>query len=442
MLDDFARLHRSARRRSAGSRQTPILLMPVRWRRVSRRTIARRAAPMHSSGCASIPDDCWIDTFEPTLTETEVAQRADLLDAIWQAAGSKIRSAARGAGSSASHGSGRAAWIVDAVPAAQSPQKPTKARRTDVILTIATDAPLHRAAEKTATAAFWRQVWLRRRRRRREHAAAPRLSKRPSARRAPTKSSQRYRRANLRAAAAAGRRRGTDISTASPSSYSPAVDTKQRSPGRARRRRRCCPTVSCSSATSGNQAPGGRGRQAGPIAAARRARSVGAEGGAAPARRARQPHRARRDEMDVPTSIAPSKSAWRCASTLDRAQARAASIACWSIGLRVSADERREGRARNAAPRIMHCGRSGSQPRPARARRPTTPRRSARVTGAPTTPDAELRRSQERRCSRTTTDWLDKRDGQWLAECLGVDAGPCSNTSHHAGGPTSSTRAP
>ncbi len=54
--------------------------------------------------------------------------------------------------------------------------------------------------------------------------------------------------------------------------------------------------------------------------------------------------------------------------------------------------------------------------------RPTTRRRAAPPTRARTMPmRASTSSSRTRRASTETDDWLDKRDGQWLAEALGLD---------------------
>ena len=110
------------------------------------------------------PDDCWIDSFDPALTETEVADAKAYWTPSGRPAASRIRSAAHGAVLAASHGSGRAAWIVQQFTAGQ-PAPPSRPRPSaqDVILTIPTETPLP-AAEEAAALAFWRGSVARRRR--------------------------------------------------------------------------------------------------------------------------------------------------------------------------------------------------------------------------------------------------------------------------------------
>lgn len=129
---------------------TPILLMPVRLETRFKGT---------QLWVRVFPDDCWLDSFDPALTENEVANAKAYWAAMWQAGG--IGDQERGAwrGLAASHGSGRASWIVQQFPPANVAAKPAKPRPEDVILTIATETPLT-PAEEVATKTFWRDAWL------------------------------------------------------------------------------------------------------------------------------------------------------------------------------------------------------------------------------------------------------------------------------------------
>ena len=127
--------------------QIPILLFPVRLEtRFKDRQLWVRI----------YPDSCSIDSFEATLSETEAANAKLYWTGMWEAGG--IEDQERGAwrGLVASHGSGRAEWIV----ANYKPlnEKPVKAQPDDVILTIPTEMPLG-DAESAAARAFWVDVW-------------------------------------------------------------------------------------------------------------------------------------------------------------------------------------------------------------------------------------------------------------------------------------------
>jgi hypothetical protein len=139
---------------------TPILLLPVRLEtRFKDVTAPGSPAPVHELWVRIYPDDCWIDGFDPVLTEAEVADARSYWVAIWGAGG--VETQERGAWRvlAAAHGSGRASWIVQAYQPVNLAQKPSKPRPEDVVLTIPVDAALP-SGEAAAAAAFWRDAWL------------------------------------------------------------------------------------------------------------------------------------------------------------------------------------------------------------------------------------------------------------------------------------------
>ena len=105
------------------------------------------------------PDDCWIDTFEPTLSATELANAQRYWRGIWRAGGIEADERAAWRGLVAAHGSGRAGWIVDNYAPSNPADRPVKAAATDVVLVVATQTPLS-AAETAAVDAYWQAVWL------------------------------------------------------------------------------------------------------------------------------------------------------------------------------------------------------------------------------------------------------------------------------------------
>jgi hypothetical protein len=129
---------------------TPILLLPVRletrfkgnelWVRI-------------------FPDDCWIDTFDPILTEAEVEAAKTYWTSIWSGGGLEDQERAAWAALATSFGSGRAGWILEQYIPVNLAAKPSKPRAEDVVLTIASETPLA-TAEQAPAAAFWRAAWL------------------------------------------------------------------------------------------------------------------------------------------------------------------------------------------------------------------------------------------------------------------------------------------
>jgi hypothetical protein len=104
------------------------------------------------------PDDCSIDTFEESLSDVEVANARRFWQEWWRAGG--VEDDERGAwrGLVGSHGSGRAAWIVQQYVPENADDAPEKAERTHVVLVVSTETPLN-AAEAAAAATFWEEVW-------------------------------------------------------------------------------------------------------------------------------------------------------------------------------------------------------------------------------------------------------------------------------------------
>lgn len=138
----------------------PILMMPVRLEtRFKTSQQVPGAAAVDQLWVRVYPDDCWVDSFDPALTTTELANASAYWTSMWQAGG--IEDQQRGAWRTlaSAHGSGRAAWIVQRYRPTNIAAQPTKAAAHDVILTIVADAAFA-AAEATALAAFWRSTWL------------------------------------------------------------------------------------------------------------------------------------------------------------------------------------------------------------------------------------------------------------------------------------------
>jgi hypothetical protein len=134
----------------------PTLLFPVR--------LETRFAGAGQNGGAQLwvrvyPDDCLIDTFEPTLSEAELRRVREFWIA-WASAGG-IEAQERGAWRllAGQFGSGRAAWLIDQHRPRNLEVLPTKASEDDVLLVVAPDVPLP-AAEVAPTATYWRAAWL------------------------------------------------------------------------------------------------------------------------------------------------------------------------------------------------------------------------------------------------------------------------------------------
>jgi hypothetical protein len=134
----------------------PIILFPVR--------LETRFAGGGPDGGAQLwvrvyPDDCLIDTFEPTLSEAELRRVREFWIA-WASAGG-VEAQERGAWRvlAGRFGSGRAAYLIEQYRPANVDALPTKANEDDVLLVVVPDVALP-AGDVAPTAAYWRAAWL------------------------------------------------------------------------------------------------------------------------------------------------------------------------------------------------------------------------------------------------------------------------------------------
>ncbi|MEU4446935.1 hypothetical protein AB0K14_19460 [Actinosynnema sp. NPDC050801] len=131
----------------------PVLLFPVRLE-----TRFRTDLKQPQLWVRIFPDTCLIDTFEPALAEVEVAGAERYWRAMWRAGGEEADERAAWRGLVEAHGSGRAGWIADNYLPANHDQRPTKAAPTDVLLVGSVAEAL--SPDETALAAqYWVGVW-------------------------------------------------------------------------------------------------------------------------------------------------------------------------------------------------------------------------------------------------------------------------------------------
>jgi hypothetical protein len=131
--------------------QFPILLMPLRietrWRIQEKELWVR-----------VYPDDCAVDSFEPTLSEPEVGNGQRFWTGMWQAGGVETQQRAAWRDIVASHGVGRSAWIIQNYLPLDTPA-PTKEKPEDVFLVI----PTTKTPDDTLMDLlrnFWSAAWL------------------------------------------------------------------------------------------------------------------------------------------------------------------------------------------------------------------------------------------------------------------------------------------
>jgi hypothetical protein len=136
---------------------SPFVLFPIRletrFKQISCGDVAR-----HQLWVRIYPDDVSIDTFEEALSATELANAQRYWQGIWRAGGIEDDERAAWRSLVAAHGSSRAGYIVDTYQPTNWPP-PMKANRADEILVIPTQTALA-PAETAAISAYWQAVWL------------------------------------------------------------------------------------------------------------------------------------------------------------------------------------------------------------------------------------------------------------------------------------------
>jgi hypothetical protein len=103
------------------------------------------------------PDDCLIDTFEPTLSGTEITAARRYYIESWKASGIDSQERAAWRGLVGSVGAGRAAWILQNFTPLNPGDKLPKTKEDEVVLVIATDQALPLSQDVIAD--YWRAVW-------------------------------------------------------------------------------------------------------------------------------------------------------------------------------------------------------------------------------------------------------------------------------------------
>jgi uncharacterized protein YdcH (DUF465 family) len=139
----------------------PILLLPLR---IETRFKLASAVPGAVGRVSQLwvrvyPDECAVDRFEPVLSESEIHSAQLFWAEMWAAGGVEDLERSAWRGLVASHGAGRAAWIARAYVPENAAEIPTKAQPTDIILVVASEETLS-ATDKAAASDYWKAIWL------------------------------------------------------------------------------------------------------------------------------------------------------------------------------------------------------------------------------------------------------------------------------------------
>jgi hypothetical protein len=142
---------------------SPFLLFPVR---VETR-FHPASSPMRGGGAVPAPaqlwvriypDDCSIDTFEPTFSRSELSNVKRYWGEIWRSGGVELDERGAWKGLVTAQGASRAGWLVDNFKPTNAP--PAKTDPSDRILVIPTSTVPAPPAAAAALSTYWQSVWL------------------------------------------------------------------------------------------------------------------------------------------------------------------------------------------------------------------------------------------------------------------------------------------
>jgi hypothetical protein len=134
----------------------PILLLPLRLE-TRFKQVSTPDGTAHQLWVRVFPDDCAVDTFEASLSETEVKNAQTYWAQVWRAGDDDNRRRAAWRNLVASHGTGRALWIERNYRPTNAADQPAP-NATTRLLVIPSDSPLDDPTQ-THVNTYWSAVW-------------------------------------------------------------------------------------------------------------------------------------------------------------------------------------------------------------------------------------------------------------------------------------------
>ncbi|MDT7827758.1 hypothetical protein RQM65_03650 [Pricia sp. S334] len=136
----------------------PFLLMPVRIETRFKKVVSDDRE-RHQLWVRIYPDDCAVDSFESVLSESEVRSAQKYWHGIWQAGGREAMERTAWRALVATYGSGRARYITEQYKPINTSDQPQNVAENDFFLSIAVEElPPQNEAETLTT--FWADYWL------------------------------------------------------------------------------------------------------------------------------------------------------------------------------------------------------------------------------------------------------------------------------------------
>lgn len=136
---------------------TPFLLFPVRIETRFKK-VSIRDRILDELWIRIFPDDCLVDTFEEMLSETEVSNAATYWQQQWEAGGNEDQEKGAWRMLAGNHGSGRASYILEQYKPLNSADAPIKTNKQDVVLVVSS-SQLPSDTERLALGSYWKTIW-------------------------------------------------------------------------------------------------------------------------------------------------------------------------------------------------------------------------------------------------------------------------------------------
>ncbi|WP_295116481.1 hypothetical protein [uncultured Chitinophaga sp.] len=157
VYSEFFKLSDPRQQLSNFSDRTPVMLFPVRIEtRFKKNAVA--GAATDELWVRIFPDDALIDSFEELLSETELKNTILYWKQHWAAGGDENLERGAWRALAGNHGSGRASYLLEQYKPLNAADAPLKAKAEDVILVIG-GANVPTAPEQTMLATYWEKIW-------------------------------------------------------------------------------------------------------------------------------------------------------------------------------------------------------------------------------------------------------------------------------------------
>ena len=138
----------------------PILLFPLRIETRFKTVIEPRTGDRRPQLWVRVyPDELAVDRFELVLSESEIHSAQMFWTEMWAAGGDEDLERGAWRGLVASHGAGRGAWIARSYAPENPDDAPVRTAASDVILVVGSEETLSEA-DKAVAADYWRAIWL------------------------------------------------------------------------------------------------------------------------------------------------------------------------------------------------------------------------------------------------------------------------------------------